>query len=77
MQGSWVSELEAFSFRSLGIPIFGAKSRCCPGSMKFKDSRIMDCWKTGKNMSPVSFLQTLRYKPGSLVVLVGIHTEIL
>lgn len=28
-------------------------------------------------MSPVSFLQTLRHRPGSAVVLVGISTEIL
>lgn len=49
---NWVSELEHFGLGSLGIPIFGAKSRCCSGSMKFKDGRIMGWWKTGKNMSP-------------------------
>lgn len=38
---NWVSELEHFGLGSLGIPIFGAKSRCCSGSMKFKDGRIM------------------------------------
>lgn len=44
--------------------------------MKSKDSRIMDWWKTGKNMSPMTFLQTMRHKPGSLIVLVGISTEV-
>lgn len=58
-------ELEDFGSGSLGIPIFRGRLRCNPGSMKFKDNGIMDWWKTGKNMSPVPFLQTLRHKPGS------------
>lgn len=71
-----VLELEAFGSVDSGIPISGAKSRRNPGSVTFKDTGIMDWWKTGTNMSLLPFSRHGGISQDLYVIFIGISTEI-